>query len=239
MPFPCAALRGTGRAFAAGMENAIQTKGDVLHGWSARFYDFGNSFFGVPLINRRHVSLIDLAPGARLLDVGCGTGRILGALYRRHGAAVQLVGVDPSEEMVLSARERFSCLPNVRIRPGIGEDLPFPDASFDWVVSCLTTHHLPLPSKKRMVAECHRVLRPGGQLLVSDFGPPQGFFGVLLARIWKGHSHTWENLGGAVRCLVGRQGFGDLRRSLQGGVIEHLKATKVPLPRAPSLPRRV
>lgn len=208
------------------MNSPAKTDGHVLSGYKARFYDFGNSFFGVPLINLRHTRLIRLEPGEQLLDIGCGTGRVLAALYRRMGERVTLYGIDPSPDMVRLARRRFRRRRTVRIAPGVGEKLDFPDDSLDWIVSCLTTHHLPRTLKRLMVEECFRALRPGGRLLLSDFGRPTGFVGQVFARIWRGHSFTAENLAGVLPRMVTRAGFPAPSAHVQGGVILHLLATK-------------
>jgi len=221
------------------MHSPENTHGHVLRGYKARFYDFGNTFFGVPLINIRHARLIRLAPGERLLDIGCGTGRVLAALHRRLGDRVTLYGIDPSPDMVRSARRRFGRCPAVWIAPGVGEKLDFPDDSLDWVVSCLTTHHLPRALKRAMVKECFRVLRPGGRLLLSDFGRPSGVVGGVFARIWKGHSYTAENLTGMLPRMVSRAGFTEASAHVQGGVILHLLAAKPVAAAAPELEKGV
>src|SRR5262245_46669481 len=147
------------------------TRGRILTGISATYYDIGNALFGVPLVIRKHVSLIRMKDGDSLLDVGCGTGAVLRRVQRAFGESTVLRGIDPSPDMLRVAARKLRGCPNARVVDGIGEGLSFPDNSFDWVVSCLTTHHLPLEAKRLMLGECHRVLRPAGRLLVSDFAP--------------------------------------------------------------------
>jgi ubiquinone/menaquinone biosynthesis C-methylase UbiE len=202
------------------------TRGRVLTGIRARYYDIGNALFGVPLVTRRHVSLIRMKDGDSLLDVGCGTGAVLRRIQRAFGEGTSLLGIDPSPDILGVAAQKLRACPNARVAPGIGEGLSFPDNSFDWVVSCLTTHHLPLDAKRLMIGECHRVLRPAGRLLVSDFGTPLNWIGGMLAFIWRRHAHTDENLSGVVYELAKDQGFTDLSVIVQGGIIQHLMAAK-------------
>jgi len=202
------------------------TQGCVLTGISARYYDIGNAFFGVPLVIRKHVSLIRMKEGDSLLDVGCGTGAVLRRVQRAFGERISLLGIDPSPDILKVAARKLRGCPNATVATGIGEGLSFPDNSFDWVVSCLTTHHLPLKAKRLMMGECHRVLRPAGRLLVSDFGAPLTRIGTMVAVMWRRHAHTAENLRGVVYDLVKDQGFTDLSVVVQGGVIQHLMAAK-------------
>jgi SAM-dependent methyltransferase len=98
--------------------------------------------------------------GRRVLDVGCGTGRVAAALAQR-GARVW--GVEPSPEMAAVARTRVS---TVKVAPA--EKLPFKDAWFERAVMWLVIH---LVDRPRAFTELLRVLGPGGRLVIATFDP--------------------------------------------------------------------
>ena len=95
-------------------------------------------------------------PEQRVLDVGCGPGALTAELVRRVGPA-QVAAIDPSASFVAAARERF---PDVDVREGRAERLPFPDASFDVALAQLVVHFMTDPVAG--LAEMRRVTRPGG-----------------------------------------------------------------------------
>lgn len=102
-----------------------------------------------------------LPDGPRVLDAGCGTGRMLPYLAAR-GCQVQ--GVDLSSEMLRCARRDHGEFPT---RVGTLLDLDEPDSTFDGVFSWYSTVHSPDEELRRIVAEFHRVLRPGGHVVLG------------------------------------------------------------------------
>jgi ubiquinone/menaquinone biosynthesis C-methylase UbiE len=103
-------------------------------------------------------------PAGRLLDIGCGTGAFLLAVTMRH-PEMDIAGVDVSTDMLDVARRR---LPESAIlRVASADTLPFPDGSFDIVVTTSAFHFFRVPDAA--LREIHRVLRPGGALVVTDW----------------------------------------------------------------------
>jgi len=103
---------------------------------------------------------------ARILEVGCGNGYLLRALRDRFPAAA-LVGVDLSSDMLALARERS--IPGCEIRREDVRSLPFPDASFDVVVSERCLINVPdEDGQARALREIHRVLRPGRHAILVE-----------------------------------------------------------------------
>jgi SAM-dependent methyltransferase len=102
--------------------------------------------------------------GRRVLEVGCGTGRLTAALAGREQSRVW--AVDSSPEMLAVARERVG--PRVGVRRADAETLPFRAGWFERVVMRLVIHLLDRP---RALAEARRVLSPGGRLAIATFDP--------------------------------------------------------------------
>lgn len=100
--------------------------------------------------------------GARVLDVGCGNGALLGLLAPRLASGV---GVDASPRMIDRARARNAGHTHLRFEPIDGPRLPLPDASVDVVISLLSFRYLDWDP---IMQEFARVLAPGGRLLVVD-----------------------------------------------------------------------
>ena len=123
------------------------------------------------IFDRVHRTVLDLAaqevvqPSA-ILDIGCGTGRLLRSAELRFAGA-ELVGVDAAAEMVRQAQASTPTGSPIRFQEATAEDLPFPAAHFDLVFSTLTFHHW--YSQSQGIAEVARVLAPGGRWLLADF----------------------------------------------------------------------
>ena len=106
-----------------------------------------------------------LVPDSRILDFGCGYGRVLGLLHS-HGYH-NLIGVDPASEMVTAARQRFPAIA-VDVLPSPPR-LALPPASVDAVLLFTVLTCVPTDEGQRaIVGEVGRVLRPGGLLYISD-----------------------------------------------------------------------
>jgi ubiquinone/menaquinone biosynthesis C-methylase UbiE len=95
----------------------------------------------------------------RVLDLGCGSG--WDAVPWGVSATDEVTGVDVDDRRLAIAKERF---PNRTFIQGVGERLPFPDGSFDRVISALA---LPYMNIQKALAEIHRILVPGGSLSLS------------------------------------------------------------------------
>jgi ubiquinone/menaquinone biosynthesis C-methylase UbiE len=93
-------------------------------------------------------------------------------------------GIDASPEMIDVARRNGSRAGvDVDFQVGLAEAIPFPNGTFDLVVSQLAIHHLPDDLKQSAFGEMHRVLKLGGRCLIVDFEPPKSFPGRLVARM--------------------------------------------------------
>jgi SAM-dependent methyltransferase len=108
-----------------------------------------------------------------ILDVGCNVGAWLKDLQRDRPNA-RLAGVEPSPDMLAIARSR---LPGVELHVAGAEALPFADASFD-VLTCIEVmEHVPAELRRQAFREMHRVLVPGGRLIMTV--PHAGWFAFL------------------------------------------------------------
>lgn len=114
----------------------------------------------------RAVGALYLTGPARVLDVGCGTGEFEQLAHQRF-PEVRLVGIDVTPDMLAVARGKFQDAAWVALLLGQAENLPVASESFDAVVSCSMLHHVEGPEK--LLRECARALRPGGQLVVVDW----------------------------------------------------------------------
>ena len=158
-----------------------QSDGYLSH-HSARLYDLGVEllFHGTADIMRRQIIpplthyLRDTRPasgsrrpGARLLDIACGTGRTLKQLATAH-PDLRYHGVDLSPYYIHAARKLLADVEEATLLVENAENLPYIDGYFDIVTSVYLFHELPKNARRRVFDDAYRVLRPGGLLVVED-----------------------------------------------------------------------
>ena len=203
---------------------AKETKGLVLSGgWRydlMGWYHDTFSFRGkLRELRQRTADLARLQPGEQVLDVGCGTGTLAMEVARRVGQAGRIAGVDPGAEQIARARKKAARrhVP-IEFQVGVIEQLPFPDQTFDVVLSTLMMHHLPAPLKRQGLAEIARVLKPGGRLVIADFKRKQ------------------ERTGQATRFHAGGSSMHDLAALVADAGFEGVETEEMQPPRFSAFP---
>lgn len=117
-------------------------------------------------VHKRLLDCVKLPESPYVLDLGCGTGRLL-TRFAKQFPNLQGVGVDFSEEMLRQAREKNLYETRLSYMQGNAESLPFEDAQFDAVFNTISFLHYPNP--ERVLAEVRRVLKPQGQFHLADY----------------------------------------------------------------------
>ena len=115
---------------------------------------------------RRIVAALALQPGEAILDVGSGPGNQVFEMSSIVGPGGRVQGIDPAESAIAIASRRCSGLSNVHFELGDVAQLPFDDGTFDSVMSSQVFEYL--QNVSRGLEEIHRVLRPGGRVLIHD-----------------------------------------------------------------------
>jgi len=151
-----------------------------------------------------------IGAGQRVLDIGCGTGSLCLQIARQH-PETQVVGIDGDPRILELARGKAQAAQHaITFAEAMAFALPYPDASFDCVFSTLMLHHLTHEERRRTCAEALRVLRPGGELHVGDFGRPHNLAMQIVSwpmRVFAGHHRQDDNFQGRLPALFQEVGF--------------------------------
>jgi demethylmenaquinone methyltransferase/2-methoxy-6-polyprenyl-1,4-benzoquinol methylase len=151
----------------------------------ARVYDRMNSVMTAGMHHRwraRAADLADLAPGARALDVACGTGDLALELAGRVGPGGEVVACDFSEQMLSFARTKASDRPTVRVEWANALELPYADDEFAAATVGFGARNF--SDLERGLAEMRRVVRPGGKVVVLEITTPTRRPLSTFYRVW-------------------------------------------------------
>lgn len=169
---------------------------DPLMKWLIR-----ESRFKIPLVKQANIQT-----GQHVLDLGCGTGTLTILVKRTHPGAV-VFGLDADARALGIARDKAAKEGvSVALHRGMAHQLPYPDNSFDRVLSCLMLHHLDTANKGRALREVFRVLRPGGEFHVADFGRPHNSLARLIS-LTQRSAEMSDNVRGLLPEMLTGAGF--------------------------------
>jgi ubiquinone/menaquinone biosynthesis C-methylase UbiE len=164
-----------------------------------------------------------IRPTDRVFDLGCGTGT-MAVIIKKQFPRLEIVGLDPDPRALARARKKAAREAlAIHFDQGFGDQLPYPEASFDRALSSFMFHHLPTEQKGRTLREVHRVLKPGGEFHMADFEGPQDREQGFLWRLLHSNHHLKDNSAANVIALMKAAGFADAAKvgrlsKLFGGV---------------------
>src|SRR5688572_6256820 len=185
-----------------------------------------------------------LRSGHHVLDVACGTGLVAVEAAKILGSAENITCLDPSAGMLAVARKKLSAT----FVQGRAEALPFPDNSFDFLTMGYALRHV--MDLETTFRQYHRVLRPGGTVLILEVTKPSSSIGNFFFRLYFGKiypaltqlftrsrdaremmAYYWETMDAcvapdAVLAAMRAAGFADVKREHMGGLFSEYSAVK-------------
>jgi ubiquinone/menaquinone biosynthesis C-methylase UbiE len=171
----------------------------------------------------RALDLVGLRPGWRVLDAGCGAGSFLPLIAARVGPTGRVAGLDLAPENVALARARLAATPPpcpAAVRQGSLFALPYPDGAFDAVWLANVLMYLTPAEWGRALAECRRVVRPGGlvacqeadQRLTTFWPVPCAHLAPVATLVWPAQFAGWLDTRGLPFAFA-RAGLAVVRRA--------------------------
>ena len=152
----------------------------------------------------------DLSPGQRVLDLGCGTCTLT-LMIREAYPGLDITGLDGDERVLsIATKKAAKAGAELQLDLGLSYEMPYEDDSFDRVVSSYLFHHLTSENKRRTLSEVLRVLKPGGELHVADWGKPPNFLlrlGFYVVQLLDGFKITTDSVQGKLPAYMVDAGF--------------------------------
>lgn len=154
----------------------------------------------------------------KILDLGCGTATLTIQLKEVY-SDVEIIGIDGDPNILaMAAKKVKSSGVDIQLDRGMSFNLPYPDSSFDQVISSLMFHHLSRERKLETLREILRILKPEGELHIADWGKAQNVvmrIAFLAIQFLDGFNTTMDNIKGMLPMLCKQSGFTEIKETSQ------------------------
>jgi ubiquinone/menaquinone biosynthesis C-methylase UbiE len=151
-----------------------------------------------------------IKPQHRILDLACGTGTLAILIKKKH-PQTEIIGIDGDAKILaIAKRKAIKGGVTIEFEQGMSFELPYADESFDSVFSSLFFHHLTRENKLKTLREVFRVLKPGSELHIADWGLPGNFLMKFASRgieLLDGAETTRDNFKGFLSSFIAEAGF--------------------------------
>lgn len=182
--------------------------------WLLPLYDPLTRLIGAGAAHRKLAEQAELGSARRVLEIGCGTGNLV-LLVKRMDPQLEVTGLDPDPKaLARAARKARRAGLALQLDRGFADQLPYPDGSFDRVLSSLMFHHLDADQRVASLREVRRVLRPGGSLHLMDFGGESHHLHGLTRFARRSHT-LQDNWDDRIPVLLREAGFSDFTETGQ------------------------
>ncbi|GED32445.1 class I SAM-dependent methyltransferase [Brevibacillus centrosporus] len=179
---------------------------DPLVRWTMREFTFKSQL----------VKELNTEKGNRVLDLGCGTATLTIQLKQAYPES-NFIGLDGDRKVLSIAKKKVSQAGlEIDFQEGLSYNLPYPDETFDHIVSSLLFHHLTSENKKATFDEVYRVLKPGGEFHLADWGKPQNQLmriAFLSIQVLDGFTTTKDHVKGKLPEFINHSGFHDVKET--------------------------